>query len=58
MEKLKIINEKLPKYSYKKRDGISILNNKIYKMENEIRILKGLKEEMRERGYLNIQYIQ
>ena len=58
MEKLKIINEKLPRYSFDKRDEISILNNKIYKLENEIRILKGLKEEMRERGYLNIQYIQ
>ena len=55
MEQLKIINEKLPKYSFDKRDEISILNNKIYKLENEIRILKGLKEEiLRERGYLNI----
>ena len=55
MEQLKIINEKLPRYSFDKRDEISILNNKIYKLENEIRILKGLKEEiLKERGYLNI----
>ena len=55
MEQLKTINEKLPKYSCTKSDEISMINNKIYKLENEIRILKGLKEEMlRERGYLNI----
>ena len=55
MEQLKIINEKLPKYSYTKGDEISLISHKIYKLENEIRILKGLKEEMlRERGYLNI----
>ena len=55
MEQMKIINEKLPKYSYTKGDEISLISHKIYKLENEIRILKGLKEEMlRERGYLNI----
>ena len=55
MEQLKIINEKLLKISYDRRDEKSILNNKIFKLENEIRILKGLIEEiLRERGYLNI----
>ena len=59
MEQLKIINEKLLKISYDRRDEKSILNNKIFKLENEIRILKGLIEEiLRERGYLNIQYKQ
>ena len=44
MEQLKIINEKLTKYSYDKRDEISILNHKMYKFENKIRILEGLKK--------------
>ena len=50
-----LTRELIPKYSYTKGDEISLISHKIYKLENEIRILKGLKEEMlRERGYLNI----
>lgn len=55
MEELKGMNEILPKYSYNKRDELSIISYKIYKLQNEIGILKGLKEEiLRERGIIDI----
>ena len=47
MEQMKKLNEILPRYSFDKRDELSIISYKICKLENEIRILKELKEEIR-----------
>ena len=50
MNTLKKIYNVLPKYNYNKNDELSIISYKIYKLENEVRILKALKEEiLRER---------
>ena len=50
METLKRMNNILPNYSYNKSDELSLISYKIYKLENEVRILKELKEEiLRER---------
>ena len=50
---MSIINKILPKYSYNKTDELSIISYKIYLFENEVRILKELKEKiLNERGYL------
>jgi len=53
MEQMGIINRILPKYSYNKNDELSIISYKIYKLENEVRILKELKEDiLRIKGYI------
>ena len=50
MNTLMKIYKVLPKYSYNKKDELSIISYRIYKLENEVRILKNLKEEiLRER---------
>ena len=50
IETLKRMNNILPNYSYNKSDELSLISYKIYKLENEVRILKELKEEiLRER---------
>ena len=53
MDTLKRMNNILPNYSYNKSDELSLISYKIYKLENEVRILKELKEEiLRERVIL------
>ena len=53
MDTLSRMNNILPKYSYNKNDELSLISYKIYKLENEVRILKELKEEiLRERVIL------
>jgi len=46
MDTLSRMNNILPKYSYNKNDELSLISYKIYKLENEVRILNELKEEI------------
>ena len=46
MNCLKKINESSIQIRYNKNDELSIIKHKIYKLENEIQVLKGIEEEI------------